>query len=321
MLEQLHANIRKDLFIIALGMFFSILLAAFFLNASGLAWADFLSLSFDSMKEKVISLNFFLFLLFFSLSLGFACFSALRGEFKSAAFNIMLGVIPALAISFFTIPLLQDYLLLFLFYPLGLAALVFTVSVKSTEIKRFPLIRSFYSGIGTFTMILAIGFFVFGAIEIYPEQETYLQAMEASLASGITGSDMQGQIVQANLRTQYQLLWNILNSPQYQSLNSVDDEKVQEFNVYYLGIIAGLNKAIDNPEEFMDASGMTLGQETLDTHGLLEKSIPGYDIFTDYFFILYPLLLFTMIISIGNIIFRIFGTVFGFLLYSLLKTI
>jgi len=321
MLEQIHANIRKDLFIIALGMFFSILLAAFFLSTSGLAWADFLSLNFDLLKEKVLSLNFVLFLLFFSLSLGFACFSALRGEFKSAILNIFVGAVPALLISYFTIPLLQDYLLLFLFYPLGLAALIFTTSVKATEIKKFPVIRSFYSGIGTFTLILAIGFFAFGVIEIFPEQEIYIQAMEESLASGVTGNDLQAQVVQANLRTQYQLLWTVLNSPQYQAMNSVDEEKVQEFNVYYMGLIAGLNEAIDNPKEFMNQAGMEFGQETLDTHDLLTQSIPGYDFVTEYFFIIYPLGLFTLIIAVGNIVFRIFGTAFGFLLYSVLKTI
>jgi len=321
MLEQLHENVRKDMFIIALGVFFSILLAAFFLSASTLAWGDFLSLNFDLLKEKVLSLNFILFLFFFSLSLGFACFSALKGEFRSGVLNVLIGAIPALLISYFTLPLLQDYFLLFAFYLLGLVALVFTTSVKFTEIKKFPLIRSFYSGIGTFTMILAIGFFVFGAIEIYPEQEAYLLQMEESLASGITGSDMQGQIVQASLRTQYQLLWNILNSPQYAAMAQVQDEKVQEFNVYYMGTIAGLNEAIDNPEKFMDESGITLGQESLDTHDLLAQSIPGYDLITEYFYIIYPLGLFTLIIAVGNIIFRILGTALGFLVYSALKTI
>lgn len=321
MLGKLKEGVRKDLFVILLGLFFSILLCAYFLNASGLAWLDLLSPSISVLKAKILNFNFFAFLAFFSLSLAFACFSALKLNTKKAIPNIFAGSVPVLAIAFLIFPIVASYWLLLLIYPLALSALVFTVSIKLTEIKKFIRFRSFMAGIGTFTLLLAIGVFAFGVMEIMPSQEKYLSRMEEAIAGGVIGSDVQEKIVEANLKSQYQLLYNIHSSGQYQAMSEVDDERAKAFDQYFTATVTGIDEAVKNPKEYLEKSGASLEQQPIDTHTLLEQSVPGYSLFSRFFFIIYPFCLFTMIISIGNFIFRILGSFLGLALSSALKNI
>lgn len=321
MLEKLKTGIRKELLLIVLGLFFSTLLWAYFLNASGLAWQDFLSLSISNLKTKILNLNFFIFLALFSLSLAFACLSALNLNSKIAILNALIGSIPGVLIAFLAFPITASHWLLLFIYPLALSALIITVSIKLAEIKKFTRFRSFMAGIGTFTLLLAIGVFVFGVIEIMPSQEQYLARLESTIAGGVMGTDMQEKIVQANLESQYDLLWNIHSSEQYSAMSQVDDNRVSAFNEYFIGIVSGINEAVENPKEYMEKNKIVLEQESIDTHSLLEQSVPGYGFFSKYFFIFYPFLLFTIIISFGNVIFRLLGSVFGLALSSALKSI
>jgi hypothetical protein len=319
MLESLKAAVRKDILIAALGLFFCSLAWAFFLNASGLSWQDFLEPSFGSLKAKIFNINFYCFLAFFTLSLAFSCFAAFKMPAKNAVLVILAGAVPAMALAFLTFQLIAAYKFLLAFHVLALCALAFTVSVKLTEIKKFTRLRSFSAGIGTFTLVLAIGFFIVGALDIMPVQQNYLDKMEKTLSAGIAGGNLQEKIVGANFKSQYNLLWTIHSSPQYQALGGLEDPKVVNFRDYFIKTIGAVYDASENPKKIIEDSNIAANQGPLDTHSLLENSVPGYGLFSKYFFILYPFLLFTTIISVCNIIFRVLGVVFALLLASIFR--
>ncbi|MCX6802892.1 MAG: hypothetical protein NT067_07365 [Candidatus Diapherotrites archaeon] len=319
MLESLKAAVRKDILIAALGLFFCTLAWAFFLNASGLSWQDFLEPSIGSLKAKIININFYCFLAFFTLSLAFSCFAAFKMPAKNAVLVILAGSVPAMALAFLTFPLIAAYKFMLAFHVLALCALAFTVSIKLTEIKKFTRLRSFSAGIGTFTLVLAIGFFIVGVLEIMPDQQKYIGKIENTLSSGIAGGDLQEKIIGANFKSQYNLLWVIHSSPQYQALGDLEDPKVVNFRDYFIKTIGAVYDASENPAKIIADNNIAASQGALDTHSLLESSVPGYGLFSKYFFILYPFMLFTVVISICNIVFRVLGVVFALLLASIFK--
>lgn len=318
MLEKIKNQINKRMLLIVLGVFFSLLLAAFYLNASALVWSDFLELSIEAVKSKALTLNFVLFLVFFCLALGFGCLGALKLKSSTAMLSVLIGSLPAVIFSFLFFSNVNSFFLLVFVIPIALMALTWTASIKLSEIKKFTRFRSFMAGIGTFTLIFALAVFLVGVIEIKPNQEQYLSKIENTLASGVSSGNLQEKIIKANLESQYRLLWNIHSSEQYSEMAQVNNEKVKAFDKYYIGIVSKLDKAIENPKEYMEDKGVKQG---LDTHSLLMEQIPGYKLFSKYFFILYPLLLFTVVISIGNLIFRLLGSGFGLLFSVLLKNI
>ncbi|MEM0359729.1 MAG: hypothetical protein QXK06_00115 [Candidatus Diapherotrites archaeon] len=319
MLEALKAAVKKEVIVSAMGLFVGILLWAYFLNASGLSWQDFLEPSIGSLKTKIFNTNFYLFLLFFALSLAFACLAAFKMQAKSAITVILTGSMPATILAFLTLPLIAGYKFLLAFYVLALCALALTVTIKLKEIKKLTRIRSFSAGIGTFTLLLATGFFIVGMLEIMPNQKEYLSKLEDRLASGITGGNLTEKMVGANFKAQYQLLWTIHSSPQYQELQDVDDKRVVNFRDYFIKTIGAVYEASENPAKIIADSNIAAKQGMLDTHSILESSVPYYNLFSKYFFLFYPFMIFTIIISIGNILFRILGVLFALPLSTIFK--
>ncbi len=320
MLGMQAINLNKTIPITITGLFLSLLAAGFFLNTTGLSWNDLVTLGIETAQTKLLTLNFAFFLLFVSIALSFACIAALKLGLRNAMLSILAGSLPAAILSFALFPGVRDHAIVVLGIPIPLMALAWTTSVKLAEIKKLTRFRSFMAGIGTFTLILCILIVLSGSLAIMPEQKAYLAQWEKEIGGQAAGRDTQLQIMKATLDSQFNLLADIHSSEQYAAMSQSEDPSAQAFDEYFVNLVMQVDRARKHPESLLEGNA-PVKMENLDVHSLLEKQVPGYALFSEYFYIAYPLIIAMLVISFGNLVFRLLGSTLALLLSALMKNI
>lgn len=313
-------NLNKSVPITVTGIFLSLLAAGFFLNTTSLSWSDIVTLSLKTAQTKLLTINFALFLSFISLALAFTCLAALKLSLRTAMLSALAGSLPAALLTLALFPGTSDHLISIAGIPLPLMALTWTTSIKLTEIKKFIRFRSFMAGIGTFTLILCILIVLSGMLAIMPKQKEYLSHWEKEIGEQAAGKNMQESFAKATLDSQFNLLAEIHSSKQYTAMSQLQDPSAKAFDEYFINIVMQIDKARKHPENMLEGSA-PVKMEKLDVHSLLEKQIPGYTLFSKYFYIAYPLMIAMLVISLGNLIFRLLGSTLALLLSALTKNI
>jgi len=306
--------------IIVAGTFFSLLIAAFFLAQTGLNWETLAATGVMDTIEILTSLNFIFFTAFVSLTLGFACLSAYKLELRKAMLVVLAGSLPAGIISVFVFPSLFDFLIILIGIPVPLMAMTWNSHVKLGEMKKLTLFRSYTAGIGMFSLVLCIFVIISGIVVIYPQQDELLTEFEYA----VTGKDFlektQREVVKANLESQFNLLADIHSSPEYKDVINMEDPRTEDFRDYYYGVMTNIGKGMNDPDWVLEGNS-NLALQEIDLHQIMITSFPGWETISENFYLAFPMLVVTIIISGGNFVFRILGGGLGFLLSLLLKEI
>jgi len=319
---KLSNKLDKAVLIVVIGVFFSLFLSMYFLQASGLEWSGLMKLSIEVINENILNMNFFLFLVFFSLSLAFGCLAALKLRLRMGMIAVLAGSFPAAIASFLAFSGVQGYIFVLLSLPLPFMALVWNASTKLGEMKKATRFRSFSAGIGIFTLMFAVAILLAGVAEIYPNQEERFEEWEKGMASANQAvvDQAKSSYLKATLDSQFNMLWHIHSSEQYSAMSNIDDNRATEFDRFFIGVVAGIDEARKDPEKLLDGNQVGISVEEVDTGEMLSQ-IPGYGIFKKYFFFVYPFLLAMLVVSLGNVAFRFIGAGFALALSAALKNI
>ncbi|MDO8625725.1 MAG: hypothetical protein Q7R47_06590, partial [Candidatus Diapherotrites archaeon] len=147
----------------------SVVAAGFFLKSSTVTLADVTSFSFSTLKHKVLSVDFALFVVFLALTAGIlgGAVASLEKQviWAGGIGGLVLGIlIASVAFGLFTFAIPMVALVA------GAIFGVWSAGIKRTELKRFVAPRTAMALAGSLGMVLGVGLMMWGVVELMPQQ-------------------------------------------------------------------------------------------------------------------------------------------------------
>jgi hypothetical protein len=209
-------------------LFASILTSLYFLSQTGISTESFMTVNAFPLFEKMLSLNFLVFLLLASISIALVLVIGRKYPFKYALiFSIAgYGIGTILGIVIFKIP---AFFLLVVVGALAIPLGIKFLADREKEVKYLKELRSGAAAAGRITMIIGIGFFfmlVFYGITNKDKIESDFvpEFLKMSVGDGITLDDyFQMQLVSTLLGAESQLLGSIDTLPEMKNLKLKSD--------------------------------------------------------------------------------------------------
>lgn len=219
------------------------MVVGFLLFAFTMAWGFFFStLELTPMNllsttgslgafNKIITLNFFVFALFFALCLATIATYANK-DLKQVA--ILISLIPsvvAFAILALAFPIFAQWAPMAIFYLATIPVVVITAHVKQQEMKILPVLRSNFSVSHRTMQILGLGVIVTLAFYALPQQDKLYTQFEQSLFSGdlIKSLNVESASADFLIKSQKDTLQRLSDSTEYQAIFNSPDTQDQQF--------------------------------------------------------------------------------------------
>lgn len=319
----------KEQIIAAGAVALSMLPWAFFLGATAISVNDLFTFKIQFFLEKLLTINFALFLLLFPLTTAAIAAFAKKMEKKSAMLFTTAGALVGGAAAMLAFPGLQEFWLLGLFYLLSVPLVVQTAAMKYTELKSFVSTRTFMAAAGRSIAVMGIALFVLSAVTVLPEQdqqikrfeETFMENIFAGMSSGKSQQQITGSAVDMVIEAQKQTADSMIGTPQFQKLRSKTgtDADVAEF------VLAAnaMRQYLDSSEykakvtEEFGKSTADISQK-IDIVAVIKKQMPFMETLERYLWAIQGFALAATFMLMGGIVFKPAAAAYGLLLERIL---
>ncbi|MBS3059436.1 MAG: hypothetical protein J4224_03355 [Candidatus Diapherotrites archaeon] len=298
----------------------SVLVWAFFLNASGLGLTEAINIAnFEETLRKIMSLEFLLLVLVFPITYSLVVVMA-KAEGRIATYIItFLSLIFAGMLSLALFPKLLEFLALGMLYIISFFLVIEIAMLKFQELKAFVMVRSAGDSIGKSITVLGIGLFVLISFTVLANQEEFVKGFEDkvfSLAAG-DSSEMNLEGLSADLiaGTQLQTIQQIKGMQQYQPLTGKDDVEVQTFllAINELEEVVGSQQYREQlKENIRRESGNSQPAERFrSTFETIKSQIPFFVLIEKYFWLITAISFTSIFFLVGGIIIKPLGMLYA----------
>jgi len=303
-------------------IFLSIILWAYFLNATGLMLKEMLNLNeLGNIISKLNSSAFLFFIFTFPLTIALNVFHCKIEENKINSFIVGLGgTLIGLILSIMLFSNLQGYLLVGVFYLIGRALTIELIYTKKLELKKYVSLRLLGTGIHRTGTILALGLFLVVAMTVNTNQEFYSEQIDNQLLKIAGGEDTTNQLtdyyVDAIIETQQQTANQIIELPQFQALETSIDPNAVAFHT----AILAQKDYLKSPEyrqtiEAEIAKKQNVSEDQL--KGVLDsvkEQMPLFGIITDFLWLIEGFAFFSIFLLLSNTIFYVLTILYGLII-------
>jgi len=291
-------------------------LAIFFLNSTGFSMQSLLLFDLYSIKDLLLSPEFWLFVLFFSLANGLFLFIFEQFERKLALASAIIASALAVGLSFALFEVMQKLVVVFAFYMIGLIVAEEFVKMRLTELKRLRAWRAASAGMGKVIVIMALGLFITGVLIVMPQQERYWEQVNEVLVKTLLKAGT-GTTADAMVASQRYLMQNILNSKQFMAIRSSSSPEDQNFALY-MGILA--NKIFSKEYRENAAKQVEKTLEDKKAIGNVMSKMPFADLLKKLIFVLLPLNSTLMFWFFGQVIIKNISSIIAALVAATQRT-
>lgn len=236
---------------------------------------------------KVLSLSFFAFAIFFSLTVATILVYANKDMKRTA---ILISIVPTLiafAILGVALPTFASWFVLGIFYLACIPLMVITSHVKQQEMKILPVLRANFSVSHRFMQILGLGVIVALAFSAFPQNTKLYVGFEQSLFSGdiIKSLDVESASADFLIKSQKDTLTLLSQSPEYQALTTTQDPE----DVQFTALMQASMQKVDSPayraqveEEVRDQKRAL---KTDDVVAQLKTKLPQFQLLQQYYWL------------------------------------
>jgi len=307
----------------------SVILWAFFLDASGMMLKEILNLgNLSNIISKLKSMNFILFLALFPLTVALTVIHCKTEENKMNSFiTAGVGVLIGLILSAILFSNLQEFLLLGVFYLTGILLTVEMVYTKISELKKYVSLRLLGTGIHKTATITAIGLFLLVAMTVYNEQEIYSKQIDNQLIQIAGGDklmeDVTEQAADSIIVSQKELIKQIKVLPSFQALETSPDPNAVQF---YSETIA-LEEYLNSPEykniikTEVEKKSSISGEQFEGILDSVKNQMPMYGIITDFLWLIMAFAFFSIFLLISNTLFYALTVVYGLIIEQIFSAV
>jgi len=319
--KQFNFSIRTVLFIVAI--FISVLLWMVFFNAADLSLEEVISIgSIEESFQKITTLNFILFVIFFPLSYAIVAAMAKYETKLVSVLGSIVGFLLAFLIGFLLFQNIVPLGMLALFYVISLVLVVESATVKYNEVKKYVSARVSWSCVSTGTIIVGFGVLITVALTVMPNQKFYVNDFEEGIIDivqeafeGDSTSDLEESTVDSLIARQRSMVDQFLSTPMFLKLKTKVDPDVQAF----VALMEETRDQIDSPENRQNILN-ELETQKKDVLGSAQirdliRGIPGYDMINNFYWLLASFFVFSIFLLLRiPFVFlgMIYGTILGF---------
>jgi hypothetical protein len=215
----------------------TILLWAYFLNATTISVNDLFTFKFQILLEKIISINFALFIITFPLPSALLAAFAKKMQKTSLMIAALLATAIALIIAMIAFERMQGFWLLGIFYIIAVPLQIETAFIKYGELKKFVTMRTMLSAAGRCTTLIAIGLVVLSAVTLLPQQEQYVERFEETFfeniftgfTTGETQQQLSSSVADIIIESQQKTIESMITNPLFEKLRGKTDQDVIAF--------------------------------------------------------------------------------------------
>ena len=238
--------------------------------------------------NKLFSLSFLVFALFFALALATIATYANK-DLKQVA--TIIGLIPsiiAFAILGIAFPIFMQWAPLAIFYLAVIPVVVFTSHVKQQEMKILPILRSNFSVSHRTMQILGLGVIVTLAFYALPQQDKLYTEFEQSLFSGdlIKSLDVETASADFLIKTQKDTLTRLSESPEYIAISESPDTQDIQFTSLMQASLARVDSASYRAQVEEEVREQKRTLKTDDVIAQLKNKLPQFQMIQDNYWII-----------------------------------
>ncbi len=318
----MQVKMEKKNFVFLALIALSVLLWAFFLNASDLTLQQMLNLGeIGNVIEKLKSMNFILFIALFPLTIALTVIHCKIEENKINSFITSgVGVLIGLILSLVLFSNLQELLLLGVFYLAGILLSIEMVYVKILELKKYVSVRLLGTGIHKTATIVALGLFLVVAMTVYEDKEFYAEQIDKQLMDVAGGEQLMAKVTEEAtdniIDSQKQMIKQIKVLPSFQALENSPDPNAVQFHSEaiafekYLSSTEYRNIVKAEIEQQSDVSD----EQLKDILGSVKKQMPMYGLITDFLWLITGFAFLSIFLLISNTVFYVLTLVYGLII-------
>ncbi|MBU2476489.1 hypothetical protein KKG83_03390 [Candidatus Micrarchaeota archaeon] len=318
----MELNFSKKNIVFAVLVFLSVILWVYFLNSTELTLTEMLDLSqMNSTIDKLNSSNFIFFLLFFPLTIALITIQCKTEENKINSFIVSLGgVLLGLIASMFLFPLMQEYLLIGIFYLIGVGLAVEMIYTRLLELKKYVSLRILGTGIQRTTTILALGLFLLVAFTVNENHEYYSEKIDEELLKMAGGEQAKEQlttgVVDAIVESHKQLADQITSLSSFQALeNSSDPNAV----IFHTGIIE-MKDQLYSPKyrqqiiDEINKQNAVSDDQLKSVLSSVKEQMPLFGVIVDFLWLIEGFAFFSVFLLVSNTVFYVLTIIYGLLI-------
>ncbi|MEW6295823.1 MAG: hypothetical protein AB1467_06060 [Candidatus Diapherotrites archaeon] len=329
---------RKDIvFIILIAL--SIILWAYFFNASGIALKELFNFtSIGSITSKITSSSFILFLLLFPLTIALiAVYSKTRKDKIISIISSLIGVLIGLIVSLLAFSNLTELWIAGLFYLIGITLSIEMTYTRLEELKKYIAFRILGEASHKIVLLTAVGLFLSAILITLPDKESFSKDLEQSLINnalkGVTGKDNSLTEVSATamIAMQKETVQQLTAQEQFQKLKTSTDPNAQAYALSieqlqnYMSTPEYKQQVLEEAQKKQESSGSTIGEEQVQaTLESMKQKMPLYGLIMNYMWLIVSFALMSIFLLIGNTIFWFlavaYGLIINFIAESIYKT-
>ncbi len=304
-------------------LFITMLLWSFFLNSSGVSFRALLGLDgFSRSLDVLLNLNFFLFVIFFPMTIALVSTFTKIFDRKEMYIIIVSSFVLLGLISLLLFSNLLNFWVIGIAFFASLIIVAETSFIKFNEMKNLPFLRVSLGAISQVNFFVSIGIFISTALFVLPVQSELVTDLEEQAISSMINEDFSSGLSETAsvvfVEGQRQTVNVLINSPQFTVLGTKEDPDVQSFVL----LSTSLAEQINSPEylkliqeQTAEETQASLSQDKLQaSFDKIKKDIPLIAFFEDFFWILSGLIIASLYMLIGNFFFKPLGAIYGFLL-------
>ncbi len=317
---------KKNIVFIAL-ISLSILIWTYFLNSTDLIITEMLNLGeMGNIILKLNTSNFFLFLVSFPLTIALIVIQTKLEEKRINSFIVSIGgSLIGLSLALILFSNMQEYLLIGIFYLIGIILTTELINVKKLELKKYVSFRLLGTGNQKTTTIIALGLFLFVAMTVYDNKEMYSEQIDNQLLELAGGNDAKDQLsdyaADLLIESHKQTAKQITSLPTFDALGtSIDPNAV----AFHTGLLE-LTDSVNSPEyreqikqEIAKQSDVS-DDQLKDVLTTVKQQMPLFGIMTDLLWLIEGFAFFSAFLLISNTIFYILTAIYGLIIEQIFK--
>lgn len=319
---------RKDFVFIAL-IAISIVLWAFFLNASGILLEEILK--FENIKTTINSLTsipFILFVVLFPLTIALATvFCETEKKKKKSFIVIPAGALIGLIVSMLVFSNLMSYWLAGIFYIISFFLLIEMSYTRLEELKKYVSMRLLSESVRRTVLITAIGLFILSALTVLENKEEYESSLEDEMIGLTMGEETKENFAELSaeitIQNYNQILDEVTSMELFQALKTSPDPNAV---LFALGVEESKQR-INSPafrrevmEKAKNAQEGAVTEKQLDEMlDSMKEQMPLYGLMMQFLWLILSFALFSVFLLLGNTVFVVLGIIYGLIIITITK--
>jgi hypothetical protein len=309
--------ITRKAMVVGILVFVFTLAWGFFFSTLQLTPTDLLSTAGNlGAANKILTLNFIAFILFFSLAVGTIMVYASKDRKRTAIIISLIPTLIAFAILAFAFKVFMSWILLGVFYAGCIPLVVYTAHVKQQEMRVLPVLRSNFSVSHRWMQILGLGIIVTLAVTALPQQATLYDSFEKSLFSGDIIRSLNVETASADflIHSQKDTLTKLTESNEYVALAAKQDPEDQQF----VSLMQNSLQKVDSPSYRAEVEQEVRNQKNaLNTDSViaqLRDKLPQFKLLKDYYWLIASVLGSILFFAVATLIIQPLSAVAGILM-------